>query len=194
MREVPRKDRLAFWTFTSASATFQAARRCLKELRKDGGVQDNNLRYAIVCAFVVFYGRAFKQKKDVRLIEAMIPEEYKALHKHLLVLRDKTFAHLDPDGPDANAGALNKSRIEAKEGGFSSALNFFNLKEEDQKRAEKLLLELEKKCAYHAVKIWKRHVGKNGAPDGEYEVSIGAEASPLLKPWKPSAAQEPRQP
>ena len=144
MQLTPQSDRIAFWSFTSASATFYAASSCLRELRKKEGIADSSLRYATACAFVVLYGRAFKQKKDVRLIEDMVPDEFRALHKHLLTLRDKTFAHFDPDGPDPAAGVWNKAKITARSGGFSAALNYFILDEPSQQRAEELISELQK--------------------------------------------------
>lgn len=181
MKTADLETRRAFWKYTSAHTTFSAASEALKEMRNDK--ISTNLRYAMVCAFIVLAVRPFKQKKTVRLDEALIPREFKALFKHLVTLRDKTYAHMDPDGLDDSDLVYNKARIKVSGSGMASSINFFRLTPTEAAKAEKMLEALITKCKYHGAKIWNKYIKNETIPDGEFEIPLGNADSPMLVPF-----------
>ena len=96
-------------------------------------------------------------------------------------MRDKTFAHIDDDGPVESEGLFNKTRIHVRDGDIGTGFNFFGLPPERIAEAEQLLDELVQKCRSEWMSIWKRYTDENHPPNGLYEIPLGDDESPLIR-------------
>ena len=66
------------------------------------------MRWALTAAIVTAYARPFKQRPEVKLIDDVIPTEFRPLHDEAIVQRDKVIAHRDLDGPVATWGFVTR--------------------------------------------------------------------------------------
>jgi hypothetical protein len=106
---IPTKDeRTEFWKNAYARASFVNARIFAEQILETKLPLDNPIRKALSIAFLTTYGRPFKQRKNIRLSDDIIPPEYVEEHNTAIELRDKVVAHRDLDGPVAEWGLVNQ--------------------------------------------------------------------------------------
>jgi hypothetical protein len=106
MKKLPLERRLEFWKYQSALLTFENAREVAGYLIEHS---ESPLAYQLMTSLYVLYGRPFKQRKQIRVPEELVPSEYAEEHRLLIGLRDKLFAHIDTDGlPDCDISHLTK--------------------------------------------------------------------------------------
>ena len=73
-------------------------------------------RKALTVAITVAYCRPFKQRRQVKLSEDVVPTHFKDIHDNLVVHRDKAVAHHDLDGPVADWGFISQLQINIMSG------------------------------------------------------------------------------
>ncbi len=94
MKKLPLSDRLEYWKYQCAALAFLRAKEVAEYLIEH---ENHPLMYQLLTSLYVLYGRPFKQRKEVRISEELVPHEYSEEHSFLIVLRDKMFAHVDTD-------------------------------------------------------------------------------------------------
>lgn len=120
MKKLPLERRLEYWKYQSAELTFDDAREVSVYLIEQPKFP---LMYQLLTSLYVLYGRPFKQRKNVRISEELVPSRYAEEHKFLIGLRDKLFAHADTDGlADENIDCLTKILLRASGGGLVPAM------------------------------------------------------------------------
>lgn len=134
-------------------------------------------------ALHVLYGRSFKQRKEVRISDEIIPDEYKETHGALINMRDQIYAHMDVDGPiSTSQSLLNKIGVFINSGSIRFAMTMAFPREGQVEKIRDLTKTLSEKTWYHAEKVWQRHFGKQFIPDNRYEVNLSKENDDFLKP------------
>lgn len=184
MKKTSATERREFWKFMGASGTFEQAEKACDYILRESIDERHPLSLPLMVAVVVLYSRPFKQRKVVRLIEKMVPKEFKSTHDFVILLRDKMFAHADTDGPDYDGNQLNKVIITVKGDLVEFGFSYLQLRPEEIKRVKDLSCALAKKCAFHGEKIWNRHMRQFSEPEGEYEVNLSSGDGPFLVPLR----------
>lgn len=105
------EERLAFWKFAYARASFVDARIFLEQILDSHLPLNHPVRKALSIAILTEYGRPFKQRPIVRLSRDVVPMQYHELHDSIIELRDKVVAHRDIDGPISDWGFVNQLEI-----------------------------------------------------------------------------------
>jgi hypothetical protein len=184
MKQVPYEDRKDYWKFVNAAVAFEQVEDLLEFFAKEKIDETHPLFYQLMTSLVVLYGRPFKQRKALRLLEALIPDGLKDTHDFLILLRDKMFAHLDLDGPSEGDNLCNKIIISAERTSFTTKLGYLRPRDLEFKKARSLAHILWTKANYHADKIWKRHMGNHPFAAGEYEVNLSKTDDSFLIPFR----------
>ena len=183
MKKLPQTKRLEYWKYQCAALTFLRAKDVGEYLIEH---KTSPLAYQLLTALYVLYGRPFKQRKQVRIPEQLVPSEYAEEHSLLLDLRDKMFAHVDTNGPsEKNIESLTKILMRVENGAASTGMasllpNGFQfertrdlcdyLREACDKESEGILLDaMDRSCP---------------APNLTYEIDLGPGDAYLIKPWK----------
>ena len=132
-------------------------------------------------ALHTLYARPFKQKKQIRLTDDIVPSESKSLHDSIILMRDKIHSHTDLNGPGTSGGlCINKVvvRSDGQTAIFAATMIFPRNTPSIRDLADVLL----KKCSYHSEKIWRR-VMPSGIPfSGEFEININEGDDRFIKP------------
>jgi hypothetical protein len=188
--DIPYEARCDFWKFMTAGLTFEQAAGAWKDLLENGRTEADPLFYPLQTAAIVFHGRPFKQKKPVRLFEAMVPSALHETHTFLISLRDKLFAHTDIDGAIEGETFLNKVGFRAElDGELTAFCSSLRLKEKQIRKALELDNVLATKCMYHADRVYKQCAKRlKLRPGAEYEVNLHPGTGPFLVPFKPLGA------
>ena len=114
MKKLTQEERLKYWKYQCAALSFLRAREVAEYLISN---KKNPLTYQLITSLYILYGRPFKQRKQVRISEDIVPQEYLEEHGFLLDLRDKTFAHVDTDGlPEKDINQLSSILIRTQGG------------------------------------------------------------------------------
>lgn len=109
MMNAPYKDRIEFWKLQHASSTFDQVTQLCEWILKEGIDGGHPLHVPLMAALHTLYGRPFRQRKDFRIAEDLVPANYRDDHVMLLTMRDKIHAHTDADGPKTtDDDCLNK--------------------------------------------------------------------------------------
>jgi hypothetical protein len=180
MRKLPLARRLEYWKYECAALTFENAAEIATYLSEH---KRTPLMYPLLTSLYVMYGRSFKQRKDVRIPEALVPPEYLAEHRFLIGLRDKLFAHVDVEGlTDQKIDHLTKIllRIQGRKATAGMASRFpigFRFQ-----RIEALCENLYQACSEKAKEILVDAMGGSWPPENlTYEVDLRPGDSYLFK-------------
>ena len=185
MTRIPKEDRLQFYRFRNACTSFEEVEHICEYMQKEQIDPSHYLFYPLTLSIAVIYGRPFKQKKNIRLPELMIPKELQSTHEFLLLIRDKVFAHTDIDGPRYDEDFLaNEIVVDARAGRVEYSLTTLAFRDTEIKKIRRLSRILAEKSGYHAEKLWNKYIGKRPFPDGEYKVNLADGNGPLLVPSK----------
>jgi hypothetical protein len=185
MKRLPLARRLEFWGYQHAALTFDDAAKIAVYLLDH---REFPLKYPLVVSLYVLYGRPFKQRKNVRIPEGLVPSEYMEEHRFLVALRDKLFAHVDVEGlPEDGIEHLAKMVLRIEGGkavaGMASLLPIgFQFE-----RIKGLCDSLHQACSEKAEKILLAAMDRAPPPANlTYEVDLGPGDRYLIKQaeWK----------
>jgi hypothetical protein len=180
MKRLPLARRLEYWKYECAALTFENAVEIATYLI---GHTRTPLMYPLLTSLYVLYGRSFKQKKNIRIPEALVPLEYLAEHRFLIGLRDKLFAHVDVEGlADQKVDHLTKILLRIQEGKASVGMaSRFPIGFRFE-RIKALCENLYQACSEKAKEILVDAMGSSWPPeDLTYEVDLRPGDSYLLK-------------
>ncbi len=182
MPKAPHADRIEFWKFQHASVTFGQVKDVCDVILKEKIGPAHSLHIPLMIALHTLYGRPFKQRKDVRISEQIVPKELKDVHDSLITSRDKVHAHADVDGPRTAAdNSLNKVAIFIRDSNVRCATTMIFPREIQIEKIRSLVNALSQKTQYHAEKVWKRNIKKEFVRDGDYEVNLSKSDDEFLK-------------
>lgn len=170
-------DRLAFWKFAYARSAFIEASTYVEAAT--GAETMGAIHRALTVGIVVAYCRPFKQRKQVRLGEDIVPPEFRAVHDDAIVIRDKIVAHRDVDGPVAEWGLASQVRLHFDDKGFFVHTLSPYAMEELLPKLGGLTRLLIKVCDAEIGKFVSQSVPK--MPPGEYVVSLEEQPAQWLK-------------
>lgn len=164
MHQIPFQERIDFYRYTSATLFLDQARLILKKIESlDRKITTEWEMHALWMSFFGLYAKPFKQQRDkclevgLRLPEDVIPQEFLNVHKGIIDLRDRMFAHTDFDSlKDDKGQPMNALTITVYNGKAKFGLIFTLPRPETMAKYEKLLDALIKTVAYRGTKIWKR--------------------------------------
>lgn len=114
MNAPTKAERIAFWQQSYARASFVHARLYIELLLNSNPPTDSTLRRALTAAILVAYSGPFKQRKQVRLPDDIVPPEHRDTHNAMIELRDKVVAHRDLDGPVAEWGFVSQLQLKVR--------------------------------------------------------------------------------
>lgn len=145
--------------------------------------------YSLITAIYVLYGKPFLSNYGVGpLEEGIIPAEYLALHRTLLIHRNETYAHSEAKNafefPDA--GKVNQVRLLVRPPKSPSLIC-------SQFQAEPPLLpiiinlcqQLQEKTDKQKKELFKRYEKYVPTEEGEYVLNVDDPKSGFFKPAKP---------
>lgn len=183
----PQAERINFWKFAYARASFNNARDLCKALL---GRPPDIVRNGLSIAAMVTYARPFKQKPKppVRLTDAIVPQKHRAIHDELITFRDKVIAHRDVDGPPVPWGIVSELIIDSD--GSELSVHTVSLWLTDEKALALIDLadELIEVCAKEAFAFLRNYI-KSVPPLGAYTVSL-EENPPDWLIWKSRSESE----
>jgi hypothetical protein len=167
-----KEDRLEFWKFAYARASFVDAKHFL-ELLLDPDLEDSSpVRKALSIAASIVYARPFKQRNQVRLPDEIVPKQHKDAHDSVIDIRDTVIAHRDIDAPEADCGPINQLRVnvQSRKLTVQTVSPFMSVR--NARLVYNLVCEMIKKMNYHIRKHVKRDVMKVTQSDGTYILSL----------------------
>jgi len=84
------------WKAGYAWLSFQSVVDLCDYILSESIQPDDKIYYSLVIAISVLYARPFKHIEGMqKLTDQLVPKEFYQLHRELIVLRDKTTAHVD---------------------------------------------------------------------------------------------------
>lgn len=104
-------ERIDFWEHSYARSSFVQARLFVELLLSTDPPLHSTSRKAFTVAILGVYCRPFKQRKQVRLSEDIVPAQHRETHGAMIELRDKVIAHRDLDGPITDLGFINQLEL-----------------------------------------------------------------------------------
>ena len=183
MVKAPYKDRIEFWKFQHASVTFAEVTNLCDQIIKEQIDHGHPQLASMVTTLHIFYGRPFKQRPEVRILETIVPANYKDTHDWLINSRDKIYAHMDVDGPNmANKSSINKVGVFVRGGEAKFALTMAFPRGIQIEKIRELTILLSDKTWEDAKKISQKYLNETFIPDGDYEVNLSKECDDFLKP------------
>ena len=85
------------WKVTFAYAGFLDALDCIKDLQEKGFSKDSPQYYPLMVGLICLYARPFVTSEGMgSLSHDIVPAQFRDLHRVVLRLRNKMFAHTDP--------------------------------------------------------------------------------------------------
>lgn len=96
MKNTKPEIRIEYWKYHTAALSFEQARNVAEQLMAMQNIDP--MFYPLMVSLHVFYARSFKHEKKLRNIsEDLIPKDLFSVHKMVLDLRDRIFAHNDKE-------------------------------------------------------------------------------------------------
>jgi hypothetical protein len=184
MKKLSLASRLECWKHLCAAFTFRDACQVAQYLSEN---KRHPLSYQLLTSLYVLYGRPFKQRKQVRIPEELVPSEYSTEHRFLLDLRDKMFAHIDTDGLAAHhIEQLTKIVLRVQHGKAVPAIASLLPIGFQYERIRDLSNYLHNSCDRNAQEILLDAMDGSCPADLTYELDLRADDWYLLKPteWK----------
>jgi len=133
----------------------------------------------LVTSIFVLYGRPFKQKR-IRLPEQIIPSDFTQLHKLLLDMRDKLYAHTDLDDYfSINGTQFGSLTGYTKHGNTQFGITIFT---PELPQVIQMVEALQHICDLRARNIWNKYMAKESISDGAYTVNMDTVEGSFLKP------------
>jgi hypothetical protein len=180
-----------FWLMFQANETFKAVQQACLELVHSGISDASLLYYPLIAGIICLYGKPFKRSAGVgKLPIEMVPEEQLDLHKSLLVIRDKLYAHSDAQSVKFGQLHMNELRCYRwpNEGGYfidrlNIAPSYFNLVAE-------LAAQMTEKTQYHVDKLAKKFTYRAPRRLGEFLLNIQDQNGPLFTQVEPARPRE----
>ncbi len=181
--KAPYNDRIEFWKFQHASITFSETAQLCDQLINHNIISGHPLHTSLMTALHVLYGRPFKQRKEVRISEEIIPHDYLETHGALINMRDQIYAHMDVDGPiSTSQNSLNKIGVLINGGNVRFAMTMAFPREGHIGKIRDLTMLLSEKTWSHSETIWAKYFKQEFIPDNQYEVNLSKNNDDFLKP------------
>jgi hypothetical protein len=183
MMNAPYKDRIEFWKLQHASITFNEVKQLCEFILKEGIDSGHPLHVPLMAALHTLYGRPFKQRKELRIAEDLVPKNYRDDHDVLINMRDKIHAHTDADGPKTTEDdCLNKVIVAVRDGSARFALTMVGPRAIQIEKIRNLAGTLSQTTWSQAENIFKKYFKGEFVKDGDYEVNISKGEDVFLKP------------
>ena len=135
---------------------------------------DGPIYYPLVTAINTLYARPFKHSKGIEsLTDQFVPKEFHELHKQLIVLRDKTTAHVDARNVFFQGSPANNVVLIVREHGnrIALAVQQSKLKPSAIKQIRELASVLVDRMLNYIAKIADKY--PNDVPnDGDYVIEL----------------------
>lgn len=98
-KHAPHRYENRLWKAASAWASFGDVRDECDYILREQIQPEAMIYYPLVTAICVLYARPFKRSRGIEsLTPQFVPKKFLDLHKQLILLRDKTSAHVDAGG------------------------------------------------------------------------------------------------
>lgn len=176
---VPYEDRRLFTMHQSANITFGMVADVCKYLLAHCLPKNSPIHDPLVTAIFVLYGRPFKQQK-IRLSEDIVPPAYRMVHKLLVDMRDKMYAHTDLDDYfSIKDMPMNMLTGYTKSNQTTFGITIFT---PDIQKVQDLVILLQSICKQNAMDIWNKHMMKKRLEDGAYVVNLDPKPGHFLIP------------
>jgi hypothetical protein len=95
-----------------ALQTFRSVRAGIVALLEQGFTADSPEYYPLIVGLICLYGRPFKSSEPAGMLNAnVVPAKYKKLHRELISIRDRTFAHSDASSAAVPGEVANELRF-----------------------------------------------------------------------------------
>ena|SRR5258708_8475259 len=105
-------DARAAWRMQFALQTFRSVRAGIVALLEQGFTADSPEYYPLIVGLICLYGRPFKSSEPAGTLNAnVVPAKYKKLHRELISIRDRTFAHSDASSAAVPGEVANELRF-----------------------------------------------------------------------------------
>ena len=168
------EDRRQFWQLFYAKKSFEHVITACQFIIDEHLDNEHPLYYPLVTAMHVCYSKPFKVSHGAgQLSEKIVPPEHAQVHRTLIHMRDKMFAHTD-----TNAIALDDTEA-AHEVRFVVADGSFQMKSSDVtplplvcEQAVDLCRALIKKAEYYQIKFAKKYMKCFPRMEGEYRLNV----------------------
>jgi hypothetical protein len=190
MEKISQDTRIEYWknylTAISLGRAKDAANQLFNKGKEVTNIQstaegDQNILHLLTSLYV-HYARPFKQWKNLRLDEAIVPENYSDIHLKLIKIRDKMIAHFDYKVTDEIENPnLNRVVIRIRNGELTAGIASYLEDGFEFERIERLCNEIIKKCNYRNKRILEKSGTHKSQTDGFYEVDLGEGERYLLK-------------
>jgi len=185
MKPIPYEVRQEYWKYQLGRLCFLGAERLCDRMVKESISREDDLFPPLVLSIIVLYARPFKQRLPFRFPVTLVPEPLRGCHEYLVVLRDKTMAHIDADSPELEGNVLNKIVMTVlKDGSLYVGMESPTLSPPQLKEVRHLLRIMREKAQYHVNKMWKKHMAKEPIAPGRYEVNLQKANGSFLVPYK----------
>ena len=170
----PLEDRLLFYKFQNAMHAFGAVSSLCDYFSKTKMERSHSLYIPLTTSLAILYARPFKQRKNIKLPQDIIPAKYKKTHDFLILMRDKVVAHTDTEELMYDENNRFNDVVLDIENGYpvNGRLKTVGVKMKEIKKVKDLCEILREKCKYHSGKIWDRYMKNHKIPDGDYRVNI----------------------
>ncbi len=170
MKKLTQNQRLEYWKYQCAALTFIRTKEVVDYLISN---TNSHLEYQLLTSIYVLYGRPFKQRKQVRISEDIVPSKYTKEHGFLMDLRDKMFAHVDIDGlPEKDICQLSKILIRIEDGRAQAGMASLLPIGFQHEKIRDLCQILHDICDRKSEKILINAMETDCPPPGCYEVNL----------------------
>ncbi len=109
------EERIDFWKHSYARSSFIETQSFVNELLSINPPPNSPTRRAFTMATLGVYCRPFKQRRNIRLSEDIVPDQHKETHDTLILLRDKVIAHRDLDAPITDWGFVSQLQFNVRD-------------------------------------------------------------------------------
>jgi hypothetical protein len=180
--KAPLSERLEFFKFQYSCQTFAHARKTLLYIQEQGVLSGHPLHHTLWTAFIVLYGKPFKQRPLLRLDADLVQNDWRETHQTLLDFRDKMFAHTDLDlVAEQSLDPLNSIVVTIQDGAVTMGTGFIYPDPESTAKYRLVVDSLIQKTNELATKRWESW---NVIADynGRYVINVGTKSDDVLLP------------
>jgi hypothetical protein len=195
MTKAPLSERLEFFKFQYACQTFAHARKILLYIQDHKVLASHPLHYTLWTAFIVLYGKPFRQRNPLRLDTNIVSVEFRDVHQSLQDLRDKMFAHADLDLVSQSLDPLNSIVVMIEGADVKMGTGFIYGDPATTSKYRSLVELLIQKTNHHANRLWTSW-DVIAHRTGRYVINVGKESDDILLPirWAAGSYLEPNPP
>lgn len=180
--KAPLSERLEFFKYQYSCQTFAHARKILVYIQDHGVLSGHPLHHTLWTAFMVLYGKPFKQRPPLRLQSDIVDGDWSETHQTLLDFRDKMFAHTDLDlVTEHSLEPLNSIVVMIHDGVVTMGTAFIYPNPESTAKYRSLVESLITKTNEHAAKLWASW-DAIAHRNARYVVNVGSKSDEVLLP------------